>query len=133
MIYGRVTVKKNLRKGTVMDKRCGKYALLAAVVFICSCVTNPVTGKKELSLVAPAQKKEIGEATDKQVIQQFGLYPDGGIQQYVANVEKRIVPMSHRPDLGVHIQGGGFRGGESLCRARGIRLFHQRDSGLLQQ
>ncbi len=63
------------------------------------CATNPVTGKRELMLVSTEQEKEIGRATDKQVIQQFGLYEDNALQRYVASIGNKIVPHTHRPEL----------------------------------
>ncbi|MFO7866313.1 MAG: M48 family metalloprotease [Candidatus Aminicenantes bacterium] len=82
-------------------RRIGVYILLlAGLLSALSCITNPVTGKKEIMLVSRGQEKEIGKATDKQVIQQFGLYPDQQLQQYVSRIGKEIVPVTHRPELG---------------------------------
>ena len=36
-------------------------ALLAAVLALSGCATNPVTGKKELNMVSEAQEIQIGE------------------------------------------------------------------------
>lgn len=83
-----------------MWKRIFELVLLGFMITILSCVTNPVTGRKELSLVSTAQEKEIGEATDQQIIQQYGLYPDKGLQRYVTTIGKQIVAHSHRPELG---------------------------------
>jgi predicted Zn-dependent protease len=51
-------------------------------------------------LVSEEQEKEIGKATDKEVIQQFGLYPDQELQAYLGQIGRKIIPHTHRPGLG---------------------------------
>lgn len=82
-----------------MLKRSLYLILILSLLGGISCATNPVTGKKELMLVSTEQEKEIGRATDKQVIQQFGLYENQALQGYVTSIGKSIVPHTHRPEL----------------------------------
>ncbi len=82
-----------------MLKRSLYLILILSLLGGISCATNPVTGKKELMLVSTEQEKEIGRETDKQVIQQFGLYENQALQGYVTSIGKSIVPHTHRPGL----------------------------------
>ena len=46
---------------------------IAAVLGITACMTNPATGKKQISLVGESQEVEIGRQADKDVVAQIGL------------------------------------------------------------
>ncbi len=76
--------------------RCG-----VALCFLtaAACATNPVTGKRQLSLISEAQEIEMGREADKEVAASFGLYPDEGMQQYVQALGARIAAATERPKL----------------------------------
>jgi len=76
---------------------CLILALLAA-----SCAVNPVTGRRELSLISEAQEISLGQDTDKQIRIQYGVYADPNLNQYVEGIGKILVPHTHRPQLGYH-------------------------------
>ena len=38
------------------------------------CTRNPVTGKKQLSLMSEAQEKQMGLESDPQILAEFGKY-----------------------------------------------------------
>jgi predicted Zn-dependent protease len=44
----------------------------------------------------------MGQATDQQIRQQFGIYESKGLNDYVNGVGQRMVPYSHRPNLQYH-------------------------------
>src|SRR5688572_31309183 len=64
-----------------------------------ACATNPVTGKKEISLVSEAQEIAMGQQADAEVRREMGLYDDPELQRYVADIGQRLARMSHRPNL----------------------------------
>ncbi len=64
-----------------------------------SCAVNPVTGKKEFMLMSASQEKALGASYDPQVIQQFGLYDDEKLQQFITLHGKKMGQISHRPEL----------------------------------
>jgi predicted Zn-dependent protease len=80
-----------------------KYALItclaAVLVFSDSCAVNPVTGKKQVVLMSEAQEIAMGQEADPQIIQEYGLYEDKAIQDFVSARGKKIAAVSHRPDL----------------------------------
>lgn len=64
-----------------------------------SCAVNPVTGKKELSLISEAQEIELGKQTDKEVAAQFGLYDDLALKAYVSKLGLAMAAKTQRPRL----------------------------------
>ena len=77
----------------------GMCAIALWVVSGAGCATNPVTGKRQLSLISEAQEIEMGREADKEVAASFGLYPDEAMQQYVNALGTRIAATTERPNL----------------------------------
>ena len=76
--------------------RSSVAALLAAVV---ACATNPVTGKREVSLMSEGQEIALGKESDGQIRAEMGLYDDPALQQYVSDIGLRLAKLSERPTL----------------------------------
>jgi predicted Zn-dependent protease len=68
-------------------------------LFIFSCARNPVTGKKQFMLVSEKREKAMGLAYDPQVIQEFGLYDNKEMQDFISSYGKKMAAISHRPKL----------------------------------
>jgi predicted Zn-dependent protease len=64
-----------------------------------ACATNPVTGKRELSLMSEAQEVAIGKESDAQIRQEMGVYDDPELQKYVSDIGLRMAKQSERPAL----------------------------------
>ena len=58
--------------------------LIFILGFIISCAVNPVTGKRELMLISTKDEAALGKSTDKQVVEQYGIYDDPNLQGYLA-------------------------------------------------
>ena len=71
--------------------------ILAATV--AACATNPVTGKRELSLMSEAQEISMGRELDAQVRQEMGLYDNDALQRYVSDLGMGLAKRSQRPNL----------------------------------
>jgi predicted Zn-dependent protease len=92
-----------------MKKRAGKTAgILKAIVvaatmgalpLISSCATNPVTGRREFSLISESQEIEMGKQYSAEVIQSIGLVNDPALQAYVKNIGLTMARASERPNL----------------------------------
>jgi predicted Zn-dependent protease len=72
---------------------------LVAVLTIIACAVNPVSGKKELMLFSEKQEIAMGRETDQQIRQEFGIYEDRALGDYVNRIGQSMVPNSHRPNL----------------------------------
>jgi predicted Zn-dependent protease len=77
---------------------------IATVLFVISCVVNPVTGKKQIMLMSEAQEIQLGLSYDPQVMATFGEYPDKTIQNFVQTKGTEIGKISHRPNLEYHVK-----------------------------
>jgi predicted Zn-dependent protease len=71
-------------------------ALLATAV---ACATNPVTGRRELSLMSEGQEVAMGKEADAEIRQEMGVYDDPALQQYVSDIGLRMAKQSERPGL----------------------------------
>jgi predicted Zn-dependent protease len=81
----------------------GRVRACAAAALVCAmsaaCATNPVTGRRQLSLVSEAQEIQMGQQASQEVAQQLGLVENEAVQQYVQRVGARLAAASERPDL----------------------------------
>ncbi|AYA37778.1 peptidase M48 [Hymenobacter oligotrophus] len=63
------------------------------------CSTNPVSGKREVSLVSEGQEVALGKEADPQIVAQYGLYENAELQRFVQERGKQMAAVSHRPNL----------------------------------
>jgi|CXWL01.1.fsa_nt_gi predicted Zn-dependent protease len=73
--------------------------LLFTILLLAGCATNPVTGKRQLSLVSEAQEIEMGKGEVARARAETGFYPDTALEAYVARVGKAMAAASERPAL----------------------------------
>ncbi len=73
--------------------------ILVLVVVFSGCSRNPVTGKKELSLMSEAQEISMGRSYDPQIVEQYGLYENKNLQAFINTKGKEMAAISHRPNL----------------------------------
>ncbi len=67
-----------------------------------TCVTNPVTGKKELMLISEADEIAMGAQVHQGLGIEYGFYEDPQLTAYVRKVAERLLPAVHRPQLKYH-------------------------------
>ncbi|HEX6162802.1 MAG TPA: M48 family metalloprotease [Vicinamibacterales bacterium] len=83
-----------------MSKAAG---VLFAIALSCSlgaaCATNPVTGKKQMSLLSEAEELAIGQQQDAEIRREMGVYDDPALQRYVNDIGQELARNSHRPNL----------------------------------
>jgi predicted Zn-dependent protease len=82
-----------------MKKYTGFIYAASALFLIQSCATNPVTGRREVALVSEGQELNMGKEADPQIVAQYGLYPDKGLQDFISQKGKEMVAVSHRPNI----------------------------------
>ena len=87
---------------TGVKSKAAAAAVLLLFFLTSSCAVNPVTGRKEISLISEQGEIAMGEKTDVEIKQQYGVYNDPGLQAYVEKVGMRLAPYSHRPQLTYH-------------------------------
>lgn len=73
--------------------------IISALLIISACAKNPVTGKKQLSLMSEKQEIALGSGADPGIVQEFGLYEDQKIQDFINDKGQQMAKISHRPHL----------------------------------
>jgi predicted Zn-dependent protease len=74
-------------------------ALASVVALFDMCAVNPVTGKKQLVLMSEAQEVAMGKDADPSIIQEYGLYENKELQDFINQKGKAMGAVSHRPNL----------------------------------
>jgi predicted Zn-dependent protease len=64
--------------------------------------SQSVTGKRQIVLVSEAQEIAMGRESDAQVRQEYGIAQGAALQNYVESVGRKLVHVSHRPNLEWH-------------------------------
>ena len=73
--------------------------LASIIILISACAKNPVTGKRQVVLMTEEQELSMGREADPQIIQQFGLYEDQNLQNFINEKGKEMVAVSHRNNI----------------------------------
>ncbi|WP_232830166.1 M48 family metalloprotease [Lewinella sp. IMCC34191] len=74
--------------------------LLFGLGFLVStCATNPVTGKKQISLISEESEIQMGQEYDPQVVAEFGIYEDPTLQNFLSKKGNEMAAISERPNL----------------------------------
>jgi predicted Zn-dependent protease len=74
-------------------------APVTGLALVVACATNPVTGRRELSLMSESQEIAIGRDADRQLKQEMGLYNEPELQRYISDLGQRMAKISERPTL----------------------------------
>ncbi len=69
------------------------------VLLLAACATNPVTGRRELSLIGEQQEIAMGLEAAKSASAEMGVYPDSQLQRYVTGLGLPLAKASERPNL----------------------------------
>ena len=88
-----------------IEKTKKKIINFTAYIFIFlfifqGCSVNPVTGKKELSLMSESMENSVGEENYPVYTQiSSGEYPDAKLQAYISSIGLKLAKLTHRPNL----------------------------------
>lgn len=73
--------------------------VITATLGLTSCSTNPVTGKKDFSLISKDQELAMGAQGHKSVLKQYKAYNNPSLQTYVNNLGQSLARKSHRSNI----------------------------------
>lgn len=90
---------QNALNSPQMAQIAQRMVLLVSLVFAAACATNPVTGKRQMSLLSEAEELAIGQQQDAEIRREMGVYDDPELQRYVDDIGQRLARTSHRPNL----------------------------------
>ncbi|MCX8108790.1 MAG: M48 family metallopeptidase [Verrucomicrobiae bacterium] len=71
--------------------------LLTVILLLAGCVTEPVTGRKQLILLTPSQELELGMTSFEQMKREMPINKDPAINALVQKVGKRIAAVADLP------------------------------------
>lgn len=73
------------------------FTSVLLILFVGSCTVqkSPITGSKRAYGYSWQQELEIGKEADKQIQQQYGVYNDEQVQQYVERIGQEVLEVSH--------------------------------------
>ncbi len=72
------------------------------VLTLTDCAQNPVSGNPNFVTMSESQEVQTGRQEDVKVRQEYGVYDNKALQQYVNEVGQRLGQASHRPNLQYH-------------------------------
>lgn len=116
--------------GTLTRRDFLWLATVATAGAVTGCVSNPVTGERQLMLVSENQEIEIDrQNSPHQFSSDYGSTQDQALNSYIEQVGKAVAANSHRPDMpysfrvvnATYINAYAFPGG-SIAATRGILL-----------
>ena len=72
--------------------RAAMHALTLGLLLgaVSGCATNPVTGKRELSLVSSDQELAMGREGHQAVLSEYGVYNDARVTAYVDSIGQAL-------------------------------------------
>lgn len=70
--------------------------LTTAIISLTGCSTNPVSGKKDFSLISQDQEIAMGAQAHKSILKQKKRYNNPRLQAYVNNIGQQLARQSHR-------------------------------------
>lgn len=82
-----------------MNKQFVTWFATVILLLFNSCAKNPVTGRRELSLMSTEQEIALGKESDPQIVAQFGLYENKALQQFIQEKGQQMAAISHRNNL----------------------------------
>lgn len=91
---------RKIPAGSKVRSHLTLLALFAlAAVLAAGCAVNPATGKREFTLVTPAQEAAIGREGFNAVATEYGVYDDAALAAYVDSVGRKVARASEQPEL----------------------------------
>jgi len=75
---------------------------IAIISLMVACSTNPVTGKKDFSLISKDQELAIGAQASKEVLKQSKRLNNPQLQAYVNRIGQMLASKSHRNNIPYH-------------------------------
>lgn len=76
-----------------------RFVLLVGTMLTASCATNPVTGRRELSLISEPQEIQMGREASRGDLQRVGALDNPAVQALVRRMGAEMAAKSERPSL----------------------------------
>ena len=73
--------------------------LLSSFLALSACSTNPVSGKKDFTLISEQQELAMGAQAHKSILKQKKRYKNAALQSYVNSIGQSLAKHSHRKNI----------------------------------
>ena len=80
---------------------CKNVIILATVLLLPACSTNPATGEQQFTgLMSPQQEASVGASEHEKIVKEYGgVYNHAGLQAYVNEIGQKLARNTERPDV----------------------------------
>ena len=76
--------------------------VVSVLLILTACAKNPVTGERDFVTVSESEEIAQGKKYHQSILQQYGVYDDPELQQYVNRIGQNLAKISHRKKLKFH-------------------------------
>lgn len=76
-----------------------RFVHTSLIFLLAACAVNPVTGRRELSLVSESQEIQMGKEASQADLQRVGAYANTNAQALVKQIGQQMAAKSERPSL----------------------------------
>lgn len=76
------------------------FVLVLILPVLNACSTNPATGRTQFAgLMSPGQEAQVGAQEHPKIVEEFGLYQNKAVNDYVNTIGRKIAPHTERDDV----------------------------------
>ena len=74
-------------------------SIVLTISILTNCSKNPVTGKKDFMLMSEKREIALGQQSNPDIINAYGLYENEKMQNFISQKGQKMARISHRPGL----------------------------------
>lgn len=78
--------------------------VVCVLTLVSACAVHPVTLEKEFMIISEEKEISIGERSDPVIVQQYGLYEEPALQDYVNEIGQKLVRVCSRKNIDYHFK-----------------------------
>lgn len=93
--FFKILSRKSIHNETVGTAIFSLVLIVALLFSACSVQRSPITGSKRAYGYSWEQEVQIGKEADQQIQQQYGVYDDEELQEYVGRIGQEVLEVSH--------------------------------------
>jgi predicted Zn-dependent protease len=89
-----------MSQGSTLKERLCKYVIMAVLLALPGCTTNPATGEQQFTGLLPvSQEESIGASEHENVQKTYGNFVTGPVADYVSRIGQKVAANTERTDV----------------------------------